>query len=125
MSNVYLEKIADAVSPTAPKRTSTEKTFALSEGLGMAASLGGGLIGGRLGSKPLGKLIAAKPMAQAIGRKLFGKDAVITGTHLGSEVGAHVLGAIGSYGAMKGIATFDNSRKNKYLQKAAELVSTH
>jgi len=122
MSNVYLEKVAEAVTP---KKTSTEKTFALSEGLGIASGLAGGLLGGRLGSKPLGKLIAAKPLAQAIGRKMFGKDAVITGTHLGSEVGAHVLGAIGSYGAMKGIDAFDKNRKNKYLQKAAELVSTH
>lgn len=95
----------------------------MSEGLGVAAGVVGGLIGGRLGSRPLGKLIAAKPLAQAIGRKMFGKDAVITGTHLGSEVGAHLLGGAGAYGAMKGVAAYDAQKQNKYLQKAAGLIS--
>jgi hypothetical protein len=119
MHNVYLEKIASflEVNPYLEKiadtqqRTSTEKTFAVSEGLGMAASLAGGLIGGRLGSRPLGKAMAATKFAQGMGRRLFGKDAVLTGTHLGSEIGAHTIGALGSYGAMKGVEAYDKRAK--------------
>lgn len=135
MSNVYLEKIADAVPPTLPasnssgptypQKTSTGKTFIASEGIGITAGLAGGLVGGRMGSTRMGKLLAAKPLAQAIGKKLFGREAVITGTHLGSEVGAHILGGVGAYGAMEGVAAYDNHKHNKYLQKAAGLVSTH
>lgn len=106
-------------------RTSAEKTFLLSEGGGIAAGLAGGLIGGRLGSKSLGKRIAAKPISQKIGRALFGKDAVITGTHMGSEIGAHVIGALGSYGGIKAIEKYDSYKKNRYLQKAASLIERH
>lgn len=120
MGNVFLEKLASDND-----RTSTEKTFVLSEGLGIASGLAGGLIGGRLGSKALGKAIAAKPISQKIGRVLFGKDAILTGTHMGSEIGAHVIGAAGSYGALKGIEKYDTYRKNKYLQKAASLFEQH
>lgn len=116
--NIYLTKIA----ADQPKKTSTEATFFASEGLGMAAGLAGTVLGGRLGSMKAGKALAKSKPAQWIGKKLFGHGADITGTHLGSEIGAHVVGGVGSYAGMKAIAKHDESKQNKYLQKAACLL---
>lgn len=125
MSNIFLEKVAELnANPATPKRTSTESTFALSEGLGIGAGILGTAVGGRyLGKTRLVRQMAVSKPMKWFSKKFFGEGSRITGTHLGSEIGGHIIGGAGSYGAMKGVQVMDDHQHNKYLNKAASLFS--
>lgn len=105
------------------KGPSASGTFFKSEGAGILAGIAGGVLGGKLGnsSKAFTRWTARKGVQNA-GKKIFmDKDAVISPTHLGSELGAHLVGGVASYAAIKHSLDGHKKSDNKYLQKAASL----